>query len=186
MNSKSQQRSISKAFPISNSALLETLLLVGLGALAIVLRAKLRIPINIPGHHGLEVMALLMAGRRVSKIKFATSISTLTAAILIFFPFMGFKDPFLPAIYIIMGLAIDFLYGAFPKWQKNIIFISLLGGFTYMIIPLSRIVISLTTGMPYGSLFKHGFVAPVFIHFAFGMIGALVGAGLISTLRRKK
>jgi hypothetical protein len=172
-------------FPISNSIFLETLLLIGFGALAIFIRAKLRIPINIPGHHGIEVMALIIAGRRFSNLRFASSVSTLTAALLIFIPFMGFKDPFLPAVYIIMGLAIDLIYGAFPKWKENFLFISLLGGLAYLIIPLSRIIITLTTGLPYGSLFKHGFVAPVALHFLFGIIGAAAGVGLVKIFKRK-
>ncbi|MBN2776669.1 MAG: hypothetical protein JXR36_03455 [Bacteroidales bacterium] len=186
MNSKLQQRTISKVLLINNTKLLEVLLLSALGGFAIILRAKLRIPINIPGHHGVEVMALLIAGRSFSKMKLASSISTLVAALIIFFPFMGFKDPFMPLIYVFLGLSMDFLYNSFQKWQKNIVFLSLLGGLTYMIIPLSRIIISLTTGFQYSSLFKHGFVIPLFTHFAFGMLGALIGSSIMQTLKKNK
>lgn len=136
------QRSISRVFPIDkNTALLQVLLLSFLGASAIVLRANLRIPLHIPGHHGIEVMALLILGRYLSQISIASSISSLAAALLIFFPFMGFKDPFLPLIYMGMGVTIDSLYSAF-KNKKHIAFFALIGGLAYMAIPVSRIIIT--------------------------------------------
>ncbi|PLX06367.1 MAG: hypothetical protein C0596_18030 [Marinilabiliales bacterium] len=186
MNLKLHPKSTSKALATNYASLVEVLILMGVGALAIILRAKLRIPINIPGHHGVEVMALIIAGRSLSNFKPASTISTLAASILILFPFMGFKDPFLPAIYITMGLTIDFLFVSFEKFRKNIVFLALLGGVSYMIIPLSRLLINLTTGYPYNSLLKHGIIAKIALHLTFGMFGALLGAGISMPFIRKK
>ncbi len=180
------QKSISRVFPIDrNAALLQVLLLTFLGAFAVFLRARLRVPLQIPGHHGLEVMAILIIGRYVSKISIATSISTLAAALCIFIPFLGFKDPFLPAIYIIMGITIDMLYNAF-KQRKHLVIFAIIGAVGYMMIPISRIILTLLTGYPYKSLIKNGFLMPVATHFLFGLLGAILGAGLIISIKRLK
>jgi hypothetical protein len=185
MNGKLQQKSISEVFQIDRTVV-EVLFLAFIGALAIVMRAKLRIPLNMPGHHGFEVMALLLIGRRISKISFASSISTLVAAVFIMLPFMGFKDPFLPLIYLLMGGAIDLIYRYFGKYKENIIFLALLGGIVYMMIPLSRILIHFTTGFPYALFLKVGYVYPVVSHFIFGALGATFAAGLFYSAKRLK
>jgi len=186
MNFRLQQKSISKALPINYATLLEILILSGIGVLAIVLRAKLRIPLNMPGHHGLEVMALLIAGRSLSNLKPAASISTLAASLMILIPFMGFKDPFLPIIYIALGFTLDFLFVKFKKWSKNVAFLALIGGISYMIIPVSRLLISLVSGYQFSSILKHGALATIALHFAFGLLGALIGAGISLPFIRKK
>ena len=41
----------------------EALLLTGLGAAAVVLHSVFRFPLQLPGHHGVEWMALIIGGR---------------------------------------------------------------------------------------------------------------------------
>ncbi|MBN2681984.1 MAG: hypothetical protein JXR58_05715 [Bacteroidales bacterium] len=181
------QRTLSKAFPTERTAIVaELLLLTLLGAFAIILRTKLRVPVNMPGHHGVEVMALLIIGRYVSGISVASSISGLAAALIMFFPFMGIKDPYLPVIYLIMGISIDLLYFAFKDYRKYLALFALVGGIAYMMIPLSRLVIFGFTGFPYESFYKFGFFLPFITHFVFGVAGAVLGAGLIYSLNRLK
>lgn len=185
MNGKPQVRTISKAFPTSKSAIwIEVLLLGFIGILAVVLRAKLRIPLNMPGHHGLEVMALLLIARSNTKLSFGASISTLFAALFIMFPFMGFKDPFLPLIYMIMGFGIDIFYKFYSKVKESVFFFAVLGGLAYMLIPLSRTIIHLLTGYPYSSIIKGGFFLPLVSHFIFGAAGALLAASLIYSTKK--
>ena len=183
MIGKSHQKNILGAFQIDNVAV-ELIILTLLGALAVLVRAKLRIPLNMPGHHGLEVMALFLIGRSISKISVASTITSLSASIFILFPFMGLTDPFLPAIYLLMGLFIDVFYKLISRNEINIILISLLGGLAYSIIPLSRILIHFTTGYPYQLFIKSGFVIPVISHFVFGVAGALLAAGILSTTNK--
>lgn len=185
MDGKWQTRNLLKAFQINRTvALAEVMFLVFLGAVAVLIRAKLRIPLNLPGHHGLEIMALLLFGRGVSKINVASSISSLAASIFILFPFMGFKDPFLPVIYILMGVMIDFLYIRFKDLKPVLFFMVILGGIAYMIIPLSRLFVHLISGYPYMSFIKHGYFLPLLSHFIFGSFGALVATGLSSTFNK--
>jgi hypothetical protein len=75
MNGELQEKSISKVFHSSRfSTLAEILLALGLGVLAVVLHAKLRIPLKMPGHHGLEFMALLIFARTTMRMKWASMV----------------------------------------------------------------------------------------------------------------
>ena len=185
MSGRLQQRTISKAFPV-NLTILEIIWLAALGALAILIRAKLRIPLNLPGHHGLEVMALLLIGRKSSALPVATSISTAVAALFVLFPFIGLSDPFLPVVYVLMGAVIDLIYKLIRVIRENIIFFGLLGGIAYMIIPLSRIFIHLTGLHYYGSIARGGYLYPVATHFLFGAGGALLAAAIVYAAKKIK
>jgi hypothetical protein len=163
---------------------LEILWLAILGALAITIRARLRIPMNLPGHHGLEVMALLLIGRKSSALPVATSISTGVAALFILFPFMGFNDPFMPVVYLLMGAVIDVMYKRVRIFRDNILFFGLLGGIAYMIIPLSRIFIHFSGLHYYGSIARGGYLYPVATHFLFGAGGALLAAAIVFAAKK--
>lgn len=119
----------------------EYIILFGLGILAILLHARLRTPLNIPGHHGLEFMAILMAGRVASKIKWASSISSLGIGFVLLFPVFGFKDPFMGFNYMLPGLFIDVFYNLTRNLKWQILILSLVAGLAYFTIPLSRLFI---------------------------------------------
>ena len=83
-------RIISKAYPVSKvSALTAALLLFAIGAFAILLRTQLRMPMNIPGRHGIMVMLLIMTGRAASTRNIAGIYSGMGASIMLLFPFIG-------------------------------------------------------------------------------------------------
>lgn len=185
MNGNLSQKTISKAYQTNTiSLVLEILMLFSLGISAIVIRSYLRIPLGIPGRHGLEFMAILMIARRISKIPFASVIAMIGATTFMFVPFIGIKDPFLPVIYLVMGIVLDVLYFAFKNPANRLAILSLIGGIAYMVIPLSRIGIFLFTGFIDKSFVKVGFIIPILSHFAFGVAGALLGAGLIYSIKR--
>jgi len=187
MSGNVSQKSISKAYQTNTTAVvLEILFLFVLGISAIVVRSYLRIPLGIPGRHGLEFMALIIIGRRISKLPFASVIAMLGATTFMFVPFIGIKDPFLPVIYIAMGVVLDVLYFVFRNPANRLAILSLIGGLAYMVIPLSRLGIYLFTGILEKSFIKAGFIIPILSHFAFGVAGALLGAGLIYSIKRIK
>ncbi len=187
MNGSASQKTILKAYQTNTlSLVLEILFLFVLGISAIVLRSYLRIPLGIPGRHGLEFMALIMIGRRVSKLPFASVIAMLGATTFMFVPFIGIKDPFLPVIYIIMGIVLDTLYFVFRNPSNRLAILTLIGGLSYMVIPLSRLVVFLFTGVLENSFIKAGFMIPVLSHFISGAAGALLGAGFIYSIKRFK
>ena len=180
---KSYQKTSSKSFLISFSALAEYGFLLLIGMLAVTIHAKMRIPLKLPGHHGIEFIALLMAGRVVTKNEWAARISTLGAGVLLLTPFLSFKDPFMSLIILVPGIAIDILYNNLSRFKKNYIFAGLVGGFSYMLIPIARLIISFVTGFPYESLLM-GALYPILTHFIFGMSGAIIAYSAISGVKK--
>lgn len=166
------------------SVALESLLLMLLGAIAITLHARMRTPLNIPGHHGLEFMAIFILSRMGSNLKFAGSISSMGIGILLLFPVLGFKDPFMGFNYMLPGFLLDVLFLSFPAWRKKLLFLTIISGLAYFTIPLSRLILMTGTGYPYNSFIKHGFATPLISFFVFGLAGGLLGAGFIYSWKK--
>ena len=185
MNGKLQVKSISKAFPVDNT-IFEVLILTLLGAAAVALRARLRIPLNLPGHHGLEVMALFMIARNFSKLPIAGTIAAGAGALTMLIPFLGYQNPFLPAIYIFMGIAIDAFYSGFRNMKPKVIFFLLVGGLAYIMIPLLKLALHTLSIYPYQAIIKGGVVYTLSSHFLFGSLGAAAAFGLILSARKIK
>lgn len=163
----------------------EFLLMFFLGAFAMVLHAKFRFPLNLPGRHGLEFMMLLLIGRNLTQLRFSGFASSLGVSAMLFVPFLGFHDPFMAAVFILPGIAIDIFYNAFPAQNKKIWMLALASGIAYSLIPISRMIISYFTGFVYESLIT-GLLFPVFTHFVFGFIGGLGGTALVKAFGKKK
>ncbi|MCF8349353.1 MAG: hypothetical protein K9G61_11120 [Bacteroidales bacterium] len=178
MNGMLNPNQASKSLPISRTAL-EVVVLSIIGIAAILLRTKLRIPLNLPGHHGVEVMALLLIGRHWSKLPMATSVSTIAAALFMFVPWVGVKDPFLPLIYLLIGLTVDTLYRLKISENKLVISMMIIGSLSYAVIPLTRLVLHFLFNYPYVVFLKTGYAYPVLSHFVFGAAGGLLAALLI-------
>jgi len=162
----------------SLGVLLEVLFLAGIGVVAILLHARFRSPINIPGHHGLEFMALMIMGRLSSKMKFASTISSLSIGLLLLFPVFGFKDPMMGFNFMLPGILLDVYYQLGGKLKSKALFLVLIAGLAYTTVPLSRLIITLTTGYPYGAFLKHGYIVPFLSWFIFGLSGGLMGTGI--------
>jgi hypothetical protein len=184
MDGKSSPRTISRAFPTRLlSDITETILLAGIGAAGVLIHAYLRIPMKLPGHHGIIYMALLLSGRLISSKKFASSYSSIGAAMMLLIP-LGFKDPFIPVIYLFPGFIVDICFNTFAA-NKKVFLLALICGLAYMTIPITRIFITLATGFPYGS-FATGFLYPLFMHFVFGFAGGMIPSGILFFTRKKK
>ncbi len=164
--------------------ILEIVLLIISGSLAIVLHARLRTPINVPGHHGLEFMTILLSTRLASKLKYASSISAIGVGIFMLFPVLGFKDPFAWFNYMLPFLAMDIVYNQTKslKFSKMLLIIG--AGAAYMMVPISRLIIMLASGYSYPVFIKHGMISPVFSFFIFGMAGGVLGLGLYAVVKR--
>ena len=162
----------------------EFILLFLLGAFAIVLHARLRIPLHLPGRHGIEFMMLLLIGRSISSFRFASSLSSLGVASMLFIPILGFKDPFILVVFILPGMLIDLFYNTLPKIKNNIWLLALIAGIAYALIPIARLLISISTGYLYES-FLGGFMYPLAMHFVFGFMGGLGGISLMKAIKRK-
>lgn len=181
MNFRRHQRSLSApSHSFSVSLAFEMLFLIMAGMAAVLLHAKLRIPLNLPGHHGLEFMALFTAARLMSNLPWAASLSSFGAASLLFLPVIGIKDPAAPLHFILPGLLLDGLFFLFRENAKKMLPVILFAGLAYMMIPLGRLITSLITGFQYMAFLKYGVVLTMASHFIFGLFGGLVGKGLVT------
>ncbi len=159
------------------------LLLLGVGA--VVLPAVLRLPLKLPGHHGIEWMALLMIGRTVSRYRWATSVSSVGAGLTALLPVWGSDDPIFWLTYLLPGLVIDVGMPLAGRWRMQPWSLAVLAGLAHGTKPLLRLAFGAIVGWPYGSLLA-GVIYPLALHIAFGAIGGLlgIGVGLLSTRRR--
>ena len=163
---------------------LEVMFLTGLGMLAILLHARFKSPLSIPGHHGIEFMALLLMGRLSSNLKFASTTTSFGVGLLLLFPVLGFRDPLMGFNFMLPGLLLDFCYNLGWNFVKKAWFLALIAGLAYMMIPLSRMIISISTGYQYETFLKYGLFVPVLTHFAFGLAGGLLGTGIYKILNK--
>ena len=161
----------------------EALLLLGSGALAVVMHQYLRTPLGLPGRHGIEWMALLILGRTMSRFRGAGSLASVGASLTSILPIWGaMDDPFIWLIYLLPGPLMDLAFWLLPKWQGSLLFLALLGGLAHATKPVLRLIIASTMGWLYGS-FRYGVVYPIASHILFGLIGGLLGGGIALGVR---
>lgn len=155
--------------------LLEALMIIMAGALASYMHFRLKVPLNIPGHHGLEFMAIFTLIRLSSKLKYAATIATLGTGFILLMPGMGASMPLHSVGYLIPGLLLDGIFQFHTGRYGRLIFIALAAGISYMGIPLSRLIIYLMSGYPYMAFIKHGIAYTIMSFFFFGMMGGVLG-----------
>ena len=175
-----QKNSSEQSLNRSAAIALEMFLLMMAGALAAFLHYRLRIPSNLPGHHGLEFMAIFVLIRLGSSIRYAASIATLGVGIFLLIPGMGASNPLNSFGYLLPGLVLDSLYLLGSKRFKMLLLISIISGLAYMSIPLSRLFVKLFTAYPYPAFIKFGAAYTILSFYFFGMLGGLLGYGMNS------
>lgn len=186
MSGKQQVKSISvQSHSSVYGKVAEYAVLFGIGILAILLHARLRTPLSIPGHHGLEFMAIFMAARLASNVKWASTISSLGIGFILLFPVFGFKDPYMGFNYMLPGIFIDIFYNLTRDFKWQVLVLTLIAGAAYFTIPLSRLFIHAFTGYPYSSFIKFGYFIPVVNYFFFGAAGGFIGAVITMTIKNR-
>lgn len=187
MNGKLQVKTLSgRTHSQSLLRVLEILLLVGAGMIAILMHARFKSPLNIPGHHGIEFMAIFIVARMSSSMKFAGTISAVGIGTLLMFNVFGFTNPLMGFYYMIPGITLDILYNSFNKLNSKYYAIALFSGLAYLTIPILKTLIFISTGIPYLSLLKHGYVVPFAGFFIFGFLGGLAGYAIVKGARSLK
>lgn len=179
------QKSLSKVLPNKTAlTIVELLFLLLMGMLAVTLHAKLRIPMQLPGKHGILFMFILFTSCSMSSFRYSAMIFSAGASALLLTNLLGYTDPFIGVTYLFIGLSIDIFKNTFKNYNHTLLFILLVAGFSYALIPLSRIIITLATGYPYHSLFS-GFTKPFLLHFIFGSIGGAIAYGTQKLIAKK-
>jgi hypothetical protein len=185
MNGTFSPKIVSKAFPTEWALTWwEALLLLGSGALAVVLHQSFRLALGLPGYHGIEWMALLIMGRSFSRFRGAGTLSSLGAAGVSMLPIWGaMDDPFIWLIYLLPGPVMDLAFRYLPCYANKLWFLMILGGLAHTTKPVARLVITILSGWLFGS-FRYGVVYPIASHLLYGMIGGLLGALLVLGIHR--
>jgi hypothetical protein len=176
MNGTSSLKNVSKTFQTDWSlSWLEALLLIGGGVMAVVLHRAFDHGLGLPGHHGIEWMAILVIGRVSSRFRGAGTLTSLGASCASVLPFLQGNNPFTWIYYLLPGPVMDLAFYYLPRYSTKLWFIVLLAGFAHMTKPMGQVSVNLLTGWPIGS-FRFGILYPFATHLLFGMIGGLLGA----------
>lgn len=184
MNGIYSQKTVLKAFPIDwTLKWWEALLLFGSGVLAVVLHRAYDLSLGLPGHHGMEWMALMIIGRASSRFRGAGTLTSVGASFASTLPFLHGENPFTWLFYLLPGPLMDFAFSVFPEGANRVWFLVMLGGLAHMTKPVGQLIFNLATGWPFGS-FRYGVVYPFASHLLFGMIGGLVGALIVLGVQR--
>lgn len=179
------QKSISRVFPNNTFAtFIEVLFLLGIGMLGILLHAKLRMPMHMPGRQGLLFVAIIVMGKGMSRFSYAATISGIGAATLLLIPGLGFHDPFMAVIYMFLGILMDGASGFVSRLTSRQWILAVVCGACWVFIPLFRLMLSLVVDMPLGA-FRSGYFYPVATHLLFGIAGGLIAAGILSLTGKK-
>jgi len=158
-----------------------TLILLVLGLLAVFLHATFRFPLQLPGHHGLEWMALLVMARHVSTYRWAATIAACGAAVTAAsLPALGFHSPLAPLFYLLPGLCLDLLFLARPTtWRTSTWLIGTLAGLAFASKVLVQWIGFAAFDFPFGAVVRHGLFHVLALHFAFGFAGGAIGNVLL-------
>ncbi len=185
MNGKSHQKNtLNLSLDLSFVSVLKVLLWMILGAAAIYLHVRLKSPLRLPGHHGIEFMSILILLRLSSNYRWATSISSLGMGIFLLFPIISVNDPMMGFNYMLPGIILDILFFVYNIDKKQFIKAAFYAGLAYISIPVSKLIFAFATGIPSTTFIKNGFIYPFIGFFMFGSVGGLLGAILEKPLQK--
>jgi hypothetical protein len=146
--------------------------LASLGVAIVALEQAFRWSLQMPGHHGLEAMALLVLGRLSCTSR--VSATTVGASAALAAPLMGADHgALMPVFYVLPGVILDFGFRLWPKLaERATLLIALLAAVAWTSKPLVRILGNQLFDMHFGSL-RAGPIYPVVTHLLFGFLGGL-------------
>lgn len=146
--------------------------LVGIGAVTVLLHESVNWALQMPGHHGLEWMALLMFARTLSGERHAATVAAASAAALSALPFAG-MNPSASVSYLLAGLVVDTLYRLMRRpGAGRLGVIAALGHVTK---PLWKFALTKGATVHFGSV-ANGLGLTVAGHLTFGFVGGVAGA----------
>lgn len=145
--------------------------LVSLGVAIVALEGAFRWPLQLPGHHGIEAMALLLLGRLSCTHPASASISGASAALAA--PLFGADHgQLMPLFYLLPGVVLDLGWRLQPRLGRLWLFLPLLTAVAFASKPVVRVLANLVFGMQFGSL-RAGPLYPILTHLLFGFVGGL-------------
>ena len=163
----------------------ELAFLAGIGVMAVLLHISVDMALKLPGHHGLEWMALLMFARTLSTERHAAMVAAASAAGMSLLPLTG-MNPSAAISYVLAGFVVDALYRLVRRPNAGVLgVIAALGHATK---PLWKLVATKGATVHFGSI-ANGLGITLAGHLLFGLVGgvagALAGLALRERLRRR-
>ncbi len=160
------------------------LFLMALGALTVLLHQTFHYPLRLPGHHGLEAMALLVLGRLSCSSRWAATTVALSAATTA--TAIGGHEPAAFALTLAPGVVLDLALMAFAGWRQHLFVLPLIVAVAHATKPLARWGLAELSGFHFGSL-RAGVLYPLSTHLLYGFAGALIAVVLWTvTVKRLK
>lgn len=146
--------------------------LAGIGALAVLLHVSVKWGLEMPGHHGLEWMALLMFARTLSSERHAATIAAASAAGFSVLPLTG-MNPSASFSYLLAGLVVDTLYRLVRRPHPGVA--GLIAAVGHVSKPLWKLAATKGATVHFGSI-ANGLGITIVGHLMFGFIGGIAGA----------
>ena len=177
-NIKSWTKTLSNPFAPEAQGSLSLGGLVLLGVIAGLLQVHLRYPLNIPGHHGLEWMAVLLFGRCLSSHRHAAAsiAGGAAASYLLQSAWLPLAHEVKPAlIFLLTGVTADILHRSLRNTLPGLVTAGLTGALAFLTKPAVMYLLFLGFGMKVGMFIKHPDYLPFLSHFLFGLAGGTGG-----------
>jgi len=148
------------------------LFLASLGMAIALLEQAFRWPLQLPGHHGLEAMALLVLGRLCCSSPWSATLVGASAAAAAAIAGTD-HGVLMPLFYVLPGIVLDLGYRLWPQLARRfLLLLPLLAAVAFATKPLLRVIANQLFGMQFGSL-RAGALYPILTHLVFGFLGAL-------------
>lgn len=175
MFGKSQLKNTSNSTSFAQSKQAELLILIGAGMLAIALHKVLRWPLDMPGRHGLEFMAIFVFLRLASTQTWAATVAAVGAVIAtVMFSGASSSIGIGMVILALQGVSLDLLYNHL-SWRGRLLFLlPLIAALVHAIKPISKFLAESHLSI-YSDSLSGGLLIPVMSHCLFGFFGGLFG-----------
>lgn len=175
MSGKWQLKNTSSSTSFIYSKHAELILLIGAGMLAIILHKVLRWPLDMPGRHGIEFMAIFVFLRLASRQSWAATIASI-GAILSTSLLAGSSSSMGIGMLILalQGFSLDLLYNHLT-WRGRLLFLlPLIAAIVHAIKPIIKFLAQGHLSI-YSDSLNSGLMLPIVSHCLFGFLGGLFG-----------
>lgn len=178
-------RNLSKVLPNKTaSTLAEIVFLFLLGVIAMIILNLVKLPMHLPGKQGLVFVTLVVTGRGLSGLPYASTVSCTGSAFMIL-NILHSLNPFGAVTYVFIGIVMDLIYNFTNRFTMKPWIIATASGIAWMFMPVFRLIFSSFADVPM-FLFSTGLLYPFLTYLIFGFTGGLAGAGILSLINLKK
>ena len=175
MSGKSQLKNTSESISFIHHKHAELLLLIGAGMLVILLHKVLRWPLEMPGRHGLEFMAIFVFLRLASTQTWAATIAAVGAIITTgLFANSGASMGIGIVVLAIQGVSLDLFYNHLALRGRLLFLLPLIAALVHAVKPVTKFFAQGYLSI-YSDSLSSGLMFPVMSHCLFGFFGGLFG-----------